>query len=555
MFLRRRILAGIFLLALACGFLPLMHGAGGIAAFSNLFSFNPAFYSDNLATLLYDPPQPSAVGACAAPFTVTITSAKTKYPAVTDSNPCGGGNLTNGLYPSNLDIIVNCGSTAWGQGTNIYGGRVVWIEGCHFLGNTSSSPTQAWSAAGASQAVVFEGNLFDNSQSPNQADALDAGGLTSVNATSPVVSTTGNLTSASCTTTVASATGITTPQTVTGTGLQSETRVISIVGTTLTFFPCASSNQTPSTLSFYTIYTPDIYYQNNLIIGMHGDNSVNSLHADPLQISSVGNIYMDKNTFYGNQHALFVVPQAGYLTSVHISRTNYVHWWYFNQPNIASTGSTYTSGTGAVSLSMASNPLANCFVTGSSCTHLTSGDQFTITGITGTGTDLGKLNGNFTATAGTAYNLVNFTIATGLNITSITGGAVSVNSHDNFFYFHDVSGTTYYGTPSAAPAGEPYAPTYLDRVYSELAEGSCLVSGGSLTDYCDRLTFAGVYPDQEQSNTTGARPIEIGGGAYWDINKSLMQVIGGVLPGRPATGDYVQQSQVGTGYQPPGYRN
>jgi hypothetical protein len=74
---------------------------------------------------------------------------------------------------------------------------------------------------------------------------------------------------------------------------------------------------------------------------------------------------------------------------------------------------TYTSGSGAVSLTM------------SSTAALAPGASFTLSGMTGTGA-FAQLNGTWTATGGTAGTTVNFTAPTGLTLT-ITGGNLVAN--------------------------------------------------------------------------------------------------------------------------------
>jgi hypothetical protein len=51
------------------------------------------------------------------------------------------------------------------------------------------------------------------------------------------------------------------------------------------------------------------------------------------------------------------------------------------------------------------------------------GSEFTMSGVTGTGADITSLNGTFVATAGTTKSTLNYTIATGLTITTVTGGS------------------------------------------------------------------------------------------------------------------------------------
>jgi hypothetical protein len=84
------------------------------------------------------------------------------------------------------------------------------------------------------------------------------------------------------------------------------------------------------------------------------------------------------------------------------------------QPVVVTTG-TYTSGTGAVSLTT-SIPHA-----------LLPGSVFALINVTGSGADLALLSGAQTATTGTTGSTLNFTIATGRAITAITGGLVAAN--------------------------------------------------------------------------------------------------------------------------------
>jgi hypothetical protein len=82
-------------------------------------------------------------------------------------------------------------------------------------------------------------------------------------------------------------------------------------------------------------------------------------------------------------------------------------------PATTITSGTYTSGTGAVSLTLAAN------------IGLATGSPMTVYGATGTGTNIASVNvNNATAGAGTGGTTLNYTIATGLTITTITGGQV-----------------------------------------------------------------------------------------------------------------------------------
>jgi hypothetical protein len=80
---------------------------------------------------------------------------------------------------------------------------------------------------------------------------------------------------------------------------------------------------------------------------------------------------------------------------------------------VAATGSSYASATGIVTLNMSVPPT------------FSAGDSITVSGATGGGADLGKVNTTATVTS-VVGNLVTYVIATGLTITSITGGNVVV---------------------------------------------------------------------------------------------------------------------------------
>lgn len=82
---------------------------------------------------------------------------------------------------------------------------------------------------------------------------------------------------------------------------------------------------------------------------------------------------------------------------------------------IAATGSSYNGGTGVVSLNL------------STTTTLAPGNPVFVSGVTGTGANLASVDGYFIAGAGTGGTTLNFTIATGLTISTITGGKVTSN--------------------------------------------------------------------------------------------------------------------------------
>jgi hypothetical protein len=83
---------------------------------------------------------------------------------------------------------------------------------------------------------------------------------------------------------------------------------------------------------------------------------------------------------------------------------------------IAATGSSYNSTTGLATLVL------------SAASGLGVGDSVEISGVTGTGGDLGDLDGTFTTEVGTGGTTVVVQLATGLTISSITGGAVTTGS-------------------------------------------------------------------------------------------------------------------------------
>lgn len=99
-----------------------------------------------------------------------------------------------------------------------------------------------------------------------------------------------------------------------------------------------------------------------------------------------------------------------------------VAWDFTNQQLEPYTSTTlsalvsYSSVTGAVSLTTAAPH------------GLLPGDTFNIAAVTGTGANISSLNGVQTATAGTTGSTLNFTVATGLTISSVTGGTIDANN-------------------------------------------------------------------------------------------------------------------------------
>lgn len=97
-----------------------------------------------------------------------------------------------------------------------------------------------------------------------------------------------------------------------------------------------------------------------------------------------------------------------------------VAWDFVNQMLIPFSGAivissgTYNSGSGLVTLTLASNP------------GISVGDTFIVSGATGTGS-FASINGTFQAGAGTTGTTVTYTIATGLTLT-ITGGSFTTGA-------------------------------------------------------------------------------------------------------------------------------
>lgn len=84
---------------------------------------------------------------------------------------------------------------------------------------------------------------------------------------------------------------------------------------------------------------------------------------------------------------------------------------------VNSTGSSYNSTTGIVTLKLTTNP------------SFSAGDGIIVDTLTGTGGDLAEANGTFEAlTVDQAADTVTYQIATGLTITTITGGGLNLGS-------------------------------------------------------------------------------------------------------------------------------
>jgi len=74
----------------------------------------------------------------------------------------------------------------------------------------------------------------------------------------------------------------------------------------------------------------------------------------------------------------------------------------------------------------------------SSSLNLVPGSTFTVSGATGTGTNLARINGSFVAAGGTTGTTLKYTIASGLNITSITGATI-INAAEGMITHGDTS--------------------------------------------------------------------------------------------------------------------
>ena len=81
---------------------------------------------------------------------------------------------------------------------------------------------------------------------------------------------------------------------------------------------------------------------------------------------------------------------------------------------VAATGSSYDSGTGVVTLNLTAD------------IGLSPGSSAVVSSLTGTGGDLADADGTFTAIVGTLGTTLEYTIATSLTISSITGGTVKI---------------------------------------------------------------------------------------------------------------------------------
>ena len=103
-----------------------------------------------------------------------------------------------------------------------------------------------------------------------------------------------------------------------------------------------------------------------------------------------------------------------------------VSWDYVNQLlvpysaaayTVNATGSSYDSGTGIVTLKATA-----------ALTTVDPGDAIVVSALTGTGGDLATANGTYTVLTKPATDTITYAIATGLTISSITGGTVTPGS-------------------------------------------------------------------------------------------------------------------------------
>ncbi len=131
-----------------------------------------------------------------------------------------------------------------------------------------------------------------------------------------------------------------------------------------------------------------------------------------------------------------------------------------NPASIGISSGSYNSGTGVVTLT-----------TGTS-TGISVGSIFSISGATGSGADIGLLDGfqAFTAIAGSSGTTIKFTVATGLMITSITGGSfawygflttgwtIHNNRAESVVNFFKIG-----STGSSKSGDQPFPPTLRDN--------------------------------------------------------------------------------------------
>lgn len=136
---------------------------------------------------------------------------------------------------------------------------------------------------------------------------------------------------------------------------------------------------------------------------------------------------------------------------------------------------TYTTGTGAVSLTTA-------------VSHgLSVGDTFTIASAAGTGS-FAAINGTFLATTGTTGTTLNFTIVSGLTMT-ITGGNVTTASATRI-------GDTMASHALWTEAGSTNAPTFSARVtpsFGTAASGSISTSSAASFTMTSAGTIEGAF--------------------------------------------------------------
>lgn len=147
------------------------------------------------------------------------------------------------------------------------------------------------------------------------------------------------------------------------------------------------------------------------------DYSMVTFPGNPVPIIGSGGTVMWYRLGSGARIAVACSPNLVNLRGEAIGTQ--VAWDYTNEqlePYVSTTLSSlnsYTSGTGVVSVATAAPH------------GLNPGDTFVITGVTGTGANISALNGIQTAIAGTTGSTLIFTVATGLTISTVTGGTVS----------------------------------------------------------------------------------------------------------------------------------
>ena len=162
----------------------------------------------------------------------------------------------------------------------------------------------------------------------------------------------------------------------------------------------------------------------------------------------------------GPNRGTIYFPQGKYLFN------NPVTYNYIGLTAVNSTGSSYNSGTGVVTLNLTTVPTYTQYC------------SITVSGLTGTGTNLANANGTFTVLS-VSGTQITYAIATGLTISTITGGAVVGNLSIRFV--GEVNGTFIFGTLSGylfdRSLGSPNNTTGL-RTFEKMTMSNSFATGG-----------------------------------------------------------------------------